>query len=611
MVLGKRRFCLIVLNMSSSESFKQLKRCVSKLANDHRYEEYDAFAYWYCQAALIDEDETELIKAALTNGANEKDCDIILINEENRTVNLCQAKYRTKLASSNENKKDILALIGTAEALISSKEDFEDFISDAHRRAKVLLTKARERFLDNNFDIVLHFVTPANIKDSDKHNARRACTQLCADYGLDPDRITYVFVSGTAITDCFDDFELRSPFIPEIRFNFIGDVCQPFKEKRPVESYVFCVRVKEISRLYRQFQDKLFAKNIRLAVDGEKSIPKDIRNTLLHDPDNFFYMNNGITILAGELEKIDDRIHIMNPQIINGQQTTRNIGKLDSGSIKDDAVILIKAIALRANRNRSKDDVKEIVSGIIRSTNSQNPVKVTQLVSNNKEHIILEKNLYQENWHYVRKIGKYDTEPKRYRDLGSTMTGKFTIEQLAMSLLSNEVDPQIVPRDGSKKVFDQNNQKLYKHYKTIFRTSKKTGLYLFSYLVSEMAKPSKRLIKSQNDMVLHRRAGRWYVSHALYKMLLHSFRVNEKRILRLLGHSKQGDAIKSKKLKEMSFLLHKAWKSFFEKFASRDHKDNPAAFYKHDVANINNWVSFRQKDQNYKAANRLLRELED
>jgi hypothetical protein len=61
-----------------------------------------------------------------------------------------------------------------------------------------------------------------------------------------------------------------------------------------------------------------------------------MRDTLKEKPERFWYYNNGITIVCDRATRIQergkDRLRIENPQIINGQQTTRVLAEVPSSS---------------------------------------------------------------------------------------------------------------------------------------------------------------------------------------------------------------------------------------------------------------------------------------
>ena len=108
----------------------------------------------------------------------------------------------------------------------------------------------------------------------------------------------------------------------------------------------------------------VFYENVR-AFLGENSVNKEISKTL-EDEDNkerFSILNNGVTIVARELNLVGDKLTLHDFQIVNGCQTSYVLyshrGKLDG------VMVPVKIIA-------SED--QEVINMIIRSTNRQTVV---------------------------------------------------------------------------------------------------------------------------------------------------------------------------------------------------------------------------------------------
>lgn len=595
--------------MGVSSTFDDLKKYVDIKAAELGWRKKDeAFAFWFCQAALTDADETDKIKNSITNGRFEKECDIVLLNDQNKTINICQAKYRTKLGAGTEKEKDVTALIDTVKALIGDEDNWTEFIAGASRKIKDILPLARDRFLSNQYDIILYFLTPHRISKATKDEADRRVLKTIEDGSLERDRIRYIYLDSTTITDIFEDFQLQSPYIPQIILEVVGDVCHP-QRTDPPECLVFSTSARSINRLYKGYQDKLFAKNIRLGVPRKKLIPNAIRETLLYEPENFFYMNNGITFLADSLQQKGNSIYIGNPQIINGQQTTRNIGEIKGeNKIKQEAIVLIKAISTKQGKPRTKDQANHLVNGIIKASNSQNPVKITQLVSNNKEQIMLEKDLAQQNWLYERKLGQFDKPPKKHAELSGKKTGSFNITKITDAVLSNIIDPQIVPSNGAPRIFDSSYKDFEGYYEKIFKASRSTHEFIFHFLVSEAAKPSKNFKRNKIDAVLHRR-GRWYISFSIHKIMNGAFKRNSKYILQKLGHSLSGPVTKDPNIKKLSSIFHEIWSEFFRLKGQVKYKQNPAAFIQSDLARADSWSKFSKSHLLYREAKKVQSEI--
>ena len=84
-----------------------------------------------------------------------------------------------------------------------------------------------------------------------------------------------------------------------------------------------------VAALYERAGLRLFARNIRGFMGMKTPVNKGMVATLEKEPERFFYYNNGITIVCDEAERKSsqgrDFMQVGNPQIINGQQTTRTL----------------------------------------------------------------------------------------------------------------------------------------------------------------------------------------------------------------------------------------------------------------------------------------------
>lgn len=154
------------------------------------------------------------------------------------------------------------------------------------------------------------------------------------------------------------------------------------------------VQVSEIAELFNRHHDQLLQRNIRRYLGlNENRVNADIHRTLA-DPtsrENFYFFNNGITIICksfrhNALQGANYQLKLENMQVINGGQTCKTIQQtLNSPDLLADfehTYVMVRVYELA-------DDDQGFVTDITYATNSQNPVDLRDLRSNDE----IQKNL--------------------------------------------------------------------------------------------------------------------------------------------------------------------------------------------------------------------------
>lgn len=173
--------------------------------------------------------------------------------------------------------------------------------------------------------------------------------------------------------------------------------------------------VTEVAALMRQHGERLLERNIRryLGLHGNR-VNEGIRRTLSENPSNFYFFNNGLTLVCNDfsyngLQNSDYQIQVENLQIVNGGQTCMTILKaLDEmqdakQTPPDQASVLVRLYKL------PKDE--DIVLQITHATNSQNPVDLKDLRSNDEVQQRLEVSIQALGFTYRRKRMDGATRP--------------------------------------------------------------------------------------------------------------------------------------------------------------------------------------------------------
>ena len=167
------------------------------------------------------------------------------------------------------------------------------------------------------------------------------------------------------------------------------------------------VSVQQIAGLFEKYGDKLLQRNIRRYLGlYSNRVNSDIHKTLNSDKsENFYFYNNGITVVCDKFDynafqKTDHMIQLKNMQIINGGQTCKTIHEAFKAktpslwSFEKSAYVMIRIYQL------SED--KGFIQDITYATNSQNPVDLRDLHSNDDIQKSLELGMKDLGYHYKR-----------------------------------------------------------------------------------------------------------------------------------------------------------------------------------------------------------------
>lgn len=176
------------------------------------------------------------------------------------------------------------------------------------------------------------------------------------------------------------------------------------------EGYVVLAKLRDYSSFVqdesKNLRRYLFDSNVR-AYLGKNLVNADIRKTLDDNSGpNFWWLNNGVTILATSASLVGKTLKLRDIQIVNGLQTTESIYKHFSSmpdSEGDIRTLLVKVIV-------SQDE--SVRDQVIRATNNQSAVEPAALHATERIQRSIEEILLQHEWFYERRTNFYKNEGK-------------------------------------------------------------------------------------------------------------------------------------------------------------------------------------------------------
>jgi len=179
------------------------------------------------------------------------------------------------------------------------------------------------------------------------------------------------------------------------------------KNLSDVDGYVVLSPICDYARFLKNPDGKvraeLFESNVR-DFQGTTEVNDEIIKTLQGERVvDFWWMNNGVTILASRATLNGDVVTIENPQIVNGLQTSTQIARHFHDDAKDERSVMVKIVSSEDEETRDK---------IIKATNSQNPIQPATLRATDKVQRDIEEALKYSGLFYDRRKNYYKNEGK-------------------------------------------------------------------------------------------------------------------------------------------------------------------------------------------------------
>jgi hypothetical protein len=190
---------------------------------------------------------------------------------------------------------------------------------------------------------------------------------------------------------------------------------------------VALVKLREFAKFIRDergdLRCSLFEANVR-DYQGATQVNDEIRRTLAERwPEDFWWLNNGITIVAGRKPmQTGKTLTIEDPQIVNGLQTSREIFQYfkTANTDEEDREILVRVISPETPESRDR---------VIKATNSQNPISPASLRATDK----IQRDIEQ----YLRSFGLYyDRRKNFYKNEGKPIDKIISIPAMAQALMA-------------------------------------------------------------------------------------------------------------------------------------------------------------------------------
>jgi hypothetical protein len=387
--------------MTNLASFSLLKEKVNKYRQDYSLEGAGLAFDWLALEAILGLNSDE-IEETITDGPMDGGIDAIHLT--NRTVHIFNFKYTEEFAHTKNRfpEGETSKVLATVESIFSKDVSRGD-VNEA------LWEKINE------------------IWDGFDAGSLSFKLYLCSNkQKLDPKAMKRFekALSKYRVFECFylDQEDLVNKIL-ERRYRKVNGQLT-FIEKQyfdrsdgPLKGIVATVAATDLINLVKDPEDsnkinmEVFNDNIRIYQPKNK-INRRIRETALSDQNHeFWYLNNGITIVCEKCDYIPSRspkASLVNFQIVNGGQTTHSLfqANLEDSDKLENVLLLVRICETGDNRISEK---------IGETTNSQTPVNTRDLHANDYVQKKLEEEFRSLGYFYERKKNQHQAQLKEVR----------------------------------------------------------------------------------------------------------------------------------------------------------------------------------------------------
>lgn len=315
------------------------------------------------------EDLVSVAADAITDGHDDKKCDLVHIDPDEGYAVVAQCYFSTKARQSAPANKASDLNTAVSWLLQMPLKQLPEQIKSPAERLRAALEDGTVHSI--HFWYVHNLPESKNVFDeleSVEASAKAALKNCFPESAL---KLYCLEVGESRLDEWYQ--ETQSPIL-------VTDQCEVkvasgFKVTGPDWSaFVTAVPAAFLHKLYKQHKTKLFSANVRDYLGSRSSdsnINNGIKKTAESEGENFWVFNNGLTILVNQFEPSKGKLSFNGISIVNGAQTTGAIGSLAKAP---SAKVMVPARFVQTTN-------EQLVFDIIRYNNSQNKVSASDFRS--------------------------------------------------------------------------------------------------------------------------------------------------------------------------------------------------------------------------------------
>jgi AIPR protein len=350
-----------------------------EISSDHYYgqnfpNDGQRFVAWYLRRVLLRSPEET--RQDITDGANDKQIDAIIVDDENRKIIVIQGKFIGDSTVDAEPLREVLS------AWLRLRE-LDSLQKDANEKLRERLEAVR-RAIDDEYELEFELLTTGRLTTAAEADLESFSRQM-SDFEDFP--VSFQLVDTEVITTRLAEAESKE--LPVITHQFSLSNGQHLQMNvRGTRSIIAALPLRECLTIPGIIDGRLFRKNVRQSLGQNNKVNKGLRQTLEGERiQDFFFYHNGITALCKRftLDEKSEQLTVHDLSVVNGCQSLTTIHSCSESVRKhggDDAYILFRFYEIPQ---------RDLADKISVYTNSQSAVKSRDLRSNDRSMLSLKR----------------------------------------------------------------------------------------------------------------------------------------------------------------------------------------------------------------------------
>ncbi|MDJ0418874.1 MULTISPECIES: AIPR family protein [Rhodococcus] len=342
-----------------------------------KYGEGNSIALFAAELKLGLDDVGTFAADALTDGNNDKKCDLVSVDRASGQLVIAQAyatkKPEKKTEAPSGKTSDLNAavtwlltgdIVGMPETLRSAALEARDALDNGE-------------ITDLQIWSVHNCPESKNVSDELDQVVKTADSIVRRHWPTLQINVSAAEIGKSTINDLYARASLPIAVEDVLEFDTLGGYLLAGEKW---QAYNTAVRLSQLRDLWKKYDTDLMSPNVRdyLGIRrSERNINYGIKNTAKNTPGDFFIYNNGITAVVHRFTEPEDgqqKITVEGLGIVNGGQTTGAIGTLNNSEISglSDSWVQIRFVT---------SENSEILENVVKYNNTQNKIEATDFRS--------------------------------------------------------------------------------------------------------------------------------------------------------------------------------------------------------------------------------------